>query len=288
MPPDEPEANPVRLALHPVGEGYFATYSTELVAGSVWNRSEVEASPTPAVISEALAVRFFGAADAALGREIDAAGRVVVAGVAEQTRHYGLDQDHDYAIYLPIEALPFPVNEATFAIKAAEPSDAFARLVREAVWSEEPDLPVPSVTALEVWVEDSSAIRRFGSLLLGAFGAVALLLAAAGLYGTLLYAVGERRQELGIRIALGAGRGQIQNEVIRRGVVQAASGVFVGGLGAVLVGRLLESWLFGVSGTDPIALTSAALVLFITAVAASWFPAYRAGKTDPLETLKAE
>ena len=288
VPPEEPEANPVRLQLHPVGEGFFATYSTELVAGSVWSHAEAAASPTPAVISEALAVRFFGAADAALGREIDAAGGVVVAGVAEQTRHYGLDQDHEYALYLPMAALPFPITLATFAIKAAEPTEGFARLVREAIWSEEPDLPVPSVTELEIWVEDSSAIRRFGSLLLGAFGAVALLLAAAGLYGTLLYTVGQRRQELGIRIALGAGRGQIQNEVIRKGVVHAASGVLIGGLVAIAVGRLLESWLFGVSGTDPIALTSAALVLFFTAVAASWFPAYSAGKTDPLEALKAE
>lgn len=288
VPPGEPEANPVRLQLHPVSEGFFQTYSTELVAGGVWSRSEAGASPTPVVISEALAVRFFGAADAALGREIDAARGIVVAGVAEQTRHYGLDQDHEYAVYLPVEALPFPINNATFAIKAAEPSEAFARLVREAVWSEEPNLPVPSVTPLETWVEDSSAIRRFGSLLLGTFGAIALLLAAAGLYGTLLYAVGQRRQELGIRIALGAGSGQIQKEVIRKGVVHAASGILIGGIVAVFVGRLLESWLFGVSATDPIALTSAALVLFLTAVAASWFPAYRAGKIDPLETLNAE
>lgn len=149
-------------------------------------------------------------------------------------------------------------------------------------------MPVPEVAALESWVAESSATRRFGSLLFGAFGIVALLLAAAGLYGTLLYTVGQRRKELGIRLALGAGRGRIQNDVIRKGVLHAAVGVTVGGLMALWVGSLLEAFLYGVSTTDPVALGSAAAVLFLTAVVASWFPAYRAGRTDPLETLNAE
>ncbi|NNF13757.1 MAG: FtsX-like permease family protein, partial [Gemmatimonadetes bacterium] len=149
-------------------------------------------------------------------------------------------------------------------------------------------LPVPQVVPMEEWISESSATRRFGSLLFGAFGVVALLLAAAGLYGTLLYTVGQRKQELGIRLALGAGRGRIQNDVIRKGVIHAAVGVTLGGLIAVWVGRLLEVFLFGISTTDPVALGSAAAVLFLTAVLASWFPAYRAGRTDPLETLKAE
>lgn len=288
-PPEEPETTPVRLHLHPVSEGFFQTFRTEIVAGEVWARASATAAPTPAVVSEALAVRFFGSSEAAIGRELpEVVDGIVITGVAEQTRHYGLDQSHDYAIYVPMEVLPFPIPRATFGVRAPETSSDFARRVREAIWSQEPDLPVPSVATLDEWVSRSSATRRFGSFLFGAFGVVALLLAAAGLYGTLLYTVGQRRQELGIRLALGAGRGRIQNEVILRGVVHAALGVFAGAIIAVNVGRLLESWLFGITATDPVALTSAALVLFATAVAASWFPAYRAGRTDPLETLKAE
>ncbi|MDH3272491.1 MAG: FtsX-like permease family protein, partial [Gemmatimonadota bacterium] len=287
-PPDEPAGTPVRLFLHPVSLGHFETYRTELVAGRSWTEGDAAAAPRPAVISEALAVRFYGSADAALGRELETAGGLVVEGVAEDTRHYGLDQTHDYAIYMPMEALPFEIPLATFGLRVVEPSDGLARLIREAVWSVEPDLPIPTVERLDDWVEESSATRRFGSLIFGAFGVVALLLAAAGLYGTLLYTVGQRRQELGIRIALGAGRRRIQNDVIGKGVLHAGVGVVVGAVVAVFVGRLLESFLFGVSATDPFALTSAALVLFATAVVASWLPAHRAGRTDPLETLKSE
>src|SRR5690606_42151559 len=103
-----------------------------------------------------------------------------------------------------------------------------------------------------------------------------------------LYTVGQRRQELGIRLALGAGRARIQSEVIRAGAVQAALGVVGGMLVAYFVGRLLESWLSGISATDPLALAFGAAVRFATAVAAAWLPAYRAGRTDPLETLRVE
>ncbi len=288
-PPDDAEANPIRISLHPISPDWFGTYGTQLVAGRVWDPAEVNASPAPVVISEAMAVRFFGSAESAVGRELDElrSGSIVV-GVAEATRHYGLDQGHDYAVYLPIEAMPFPITRATFAVRLRDVPVDFARLAREAIWSVEPDLPVTEVASLQSWIDDSSATRRFGSFLFGAFGAVALLLAAAGLYGTLLYTVGQRRQELGIRLALGAGRGRIQNDVIRRGVVHAALGVAAGVAATVWVGRLLEAWLFGVTGTDAVTLATSAGVLFGTAVAASWLPAYRAGRTDPLETLKAE
>jgi putative ABC transport system permease protein len=288
-PPDEPEATPLRIALHGSSEDYFTTLGTEIVAGEVWDRLDAGGSPRPVVVSEAFAVRVFGSAAAAVGRELpEVQDGSVIVGVAEDTRHYGLDQEHDYAIYLPVEAVPFAIPRATFALRVADAPGDLARSVREAVWSEEAALPVPSVEPLEGWLSGSSATRRFGSVLFGAFGAVALLLAGAGLYGTLLYTVGQRRQELGIRLALGAGRARIQNEVIRTGVAQAALGVLCGGLAAHLLGGLLESWLYGVSDTDPIALGSAAAVLFATAVTAAWFPAYRAGRTNPLETLKAE
>ncbi len=288
-PPDEPEATPIRVFLHPVSEGFFATYGTELLAGTPWTRATATASPTPVVISEAMAIRFFGSAEAAVDREIpELRGGVVVAGVAEATKHYGLDQEHDYGVYIPIETLPFEIDRATFGLRFSDVPADLAGAIRRAVWSEEPNLPVTEVASLEAWIDDSSATRRFGSLLLGAFGIVALLLAAAGLYGTLLYAVGQRRQELGIRLALGAGRGRIQNDVIRRGVVHALLGVGAGVLLTLWAGRLLEAWLFGVTGTDALTLAGAAAVLFATAVAASWLPAYRAGRTDPLETLKAE
>lgn len=288
-PPDDPESNPVVTHMHPVAEGFFDTYRTEIVAGEPWTQANAGASPTPVVLSEAMAIRFFGSAEAAVGRDLpDLRDGAIVSGVAEGTRHYGLDQEHEYAVYMPIETLPFPITRATFALRLANVPANLSQQIREAVWSAESDLPVTEVTTLEAWLDDSSATRRFGSFLFGAFGTVALLLAAAGLCGTLLYTVGQRRQELGIRLALGAGRGRIQNDVIRHGVVHAALGVGAGVVVTVWVGRLLESWLYGVTGTDAVTLASSAGVLFATAVLASWIPAYRAGRTDPLETLKAE
>ena len=288
-PEEEPDATPIRLDLHGVSADFFETTGTELVAGATWDPLNARSSPRPVVVSEAFAIRVFGSAEAAVGRELpNIQGGSLVAGVAEATRHYGLDRPHDYAVYLPIEAVPFAISRATFALRVSQTPEGFTRRIREAVWAEEPTLPVPRVASLEGLISSSSATRRFGSVLFSVFGVVALVLAAAGLYGTLLYTVGQRRQELGIRLALGAGRTRIQNEVIRKAVVHAAVGVLGGGVAAYFVGRLLESWLYGVSAADPVALASAGLVLFATAVAASWVPAYRAGRTDPLETLKAE
>ena len=144
------------------------------------------------------------------------------------------------------------------------------------------------MTPMTDWVSRSSAGRRLASMLLSAFGTIALLLAAAGLYGTLLYAVGQQRKELGIRMALGADRRDIHTRVVGRGFTLALLGISLGAIASWWLGRLLEGFLFGVSATDPIALTGSALTLLGTAVLASWLPALRAGRTDPLETLRVE
>ena len=149
-------------------------------------------------------------------------------------------------------------------------------------------MPVPTVRAMDEWVELSTAGRRFDSALFGSFGVLALILAAAGLYGTLLYAVGQQRREWGIRLALGAARGSVEWSVVRRGFTLAAVGTVLGLAGTWATGRFLESRLYNLEPTDPGTLVVAAAVLLGAAVAASWLPARRAGRTDPVETLKAE
>jgi ABC-type antimicrobial peptide transport system permease subunit len=121
-----------------------------------------------------------------------------------------------------------------------------------------------------------------------AFGAVALFLAAGGLYGTLLYATSQRRRELGIRMALGAESRQVQADVLASGLALGAVGVAIGVPSALLLSRFLRSWLWGVSPSDPLAIAGGSLVLLSVAAAASWLPAYRASRTDPLEVLRAE
>jgi ABC-type antimicrobial peptide transport system permease subunit len=131
-------------------------------------------------------------------------------------------------------------------------------------------------------------VRRLSSALSSAFGAIALLLAAGGLYGTLLYAASQRRRELGIRIALGAARRRILGDVVAGGVGLALVGLLLGVPSALLLGRFVRSFLYEVAPTDPLAIVAASLVLLVTAALASWLPAYRASRTDPLEVLRAE
>ena len=290
---DEVDQGGLGARVHAVEEGFFDTYAIPLVAGEVWPGSEGAPSPVPVVMAEALALELFGSAQAAVGRtgslgSSERSNPLRIVGVAADTRYYGLDQGLDEALYVPVEALPFPLDIGTFGIHAPAAGDGFAQRLREAVWQVQPALPLPTVVPLRSWLREASAARRFAALLVLAFGGVALLLAAGGLYGTLLYAVHQRRKELGIRLALGAGRGRIQGEVVRRGVTLAVLGTVLGGIGAWAAGRLLESFVYGVGPQDPLSLGMAVLLLLATAALASWFPARRASRTDPLETLSAE
>ena len=277
--------------LHPVSDGFFETFSVPLAQGRVWTQAEVGAEPTPVVLSRTLAAEFFGDARSALNRTLKmrSGTQLTVVGVAEDTRHYGLDADPEPALYLSIEAMPFTIPMAHMAVRMAPGSEAGAgRALREAVWRAAPDLPVPIVRSMEEWSEIGTAGRRFDSALFGSFGVIAMLLAAGGLYGTLLYVAAQRRREVAIRLALGASRRTIEQWVLRGGVAVALVGIVIG-LGASWgAARYLESRLWGVERGDPLALAGAALLLLATAAVASWLPARRAGRTNPLETLNAE
>ncbi|MEM7417326.1 MAG: ADOP family duplicated permease [Gemmatimonadota bacterium] len=281
----------LRIMLHPISEGYFETLGAPLEAGEMWTAATEGTSPVSGVITERLAIDAFGSAEAALGHFLgDPEGLYVqVVGVAPDIKHYGLDQADQTAIYLPMSVVPFPIPMAHMAVRVeGEPPAGLARSLREAVWREQPTLPVPTVQPIQVMLDDSLAGRRFDSAIFGAFGMLALLLAAAGLYGTLSYNVRQQHRELGIRLALGAGRGRVERDVVQRGLLLAVVGGVIGLGGAVWIGRLLQSRLYEVEAGDPIALGGAALALVAAAGLASWLPARRAGRTDPLETLKAE
>lgn len=280
-----------RIMLHPVSTRYFETLGAPLVAGSMWTESEGESDEVPGVITERLAIDAFGSGEAALGHYLgDPEGLYVrIVGVAPDIKHYGLDQEDQTAIYLPMAVLPVPIPMAHMAVRVGgDAPEGLARTLREAVWREEPNLPVPTVQPIEEMVDVSLAGRRFDSAIFGTFGALALLLAAAGLYGTLSYNVRQRSRELGIRLALGAGRGAVERDVVVGGMTLTIIGGVLGVGGAVWIGRLLESRLYQVEAADPWALGGAAAALLLAATLASWFPARRAGRTDPLETLNAE
>lgn len=279
-----------RLMLHPISETYFDLLGIDLVVGSMWSAASEEEDPVPVVVSERLAIDAFGAAEEALGHLIGRNGQTLrIIGVAPDVKHYGLDQPDAWAAYVPIAMLTFTAPFAHAAVRIdGEAPAGLARSIREAIWREAPDMPVPTVQPLATWIDDSMAGRRFDSAIFGLFGMVALLLAAAGLYGTLLYTVRERTRELGIRLALGAARARVEGEVVRQGLTLAVLGGAIGVVASLQVGRLLESRLFEVDATDPMAVGGAALLLVVVAGFASWLPARRAGRTDPLHTLRVE
>jgi predicted permease len=282
-----------RLFIQPVTEGYFETLGVPLVAGRVWTQGETGADPWPTVLNESLAVEWFGSAEWAVNQVFEVSGgdgsQHVVVGVAEDSRFFGLDQDYEPMAYVPMEKLPFIIPMAHMAVRMDRTApEGWARTLREAVWDVAPTMPVPTVRPMGEWLQRATSARRFDGVLFGSFGAMALILAAAGLYGTLLYTVGQRRRELGVRMALGAARTRVQRQVVTQGLVLALFGC-VFGLGAAWgVGRFLESRLFGLSPTDPLTLIGTVGVLLSATLLASWLPARRASRVDPMEVLREE
>ncbi len=243
---DGEEVEGLRIMLQPVSRQYLETLRIPLLVGSMWTEGMKDEQPVPSVISERLAVDVFGSAEQAMDRIVGAPDRLQlrVIGVAADTKHYGLDQDSPVSAYVPIEVVPFYIPMAHMAVRVSGVApDGLARTLRQAVWASAPDMPIPTVRTTNEWMEASMAWRRFNSAVFAAFGMVALILAAAGLYGTMLYNVRQQRRELGIRLALGAARTRVERQVVGRGLRLAVLG---------------------------------------------WFPARRAGRTDPLQTLKAE
>jgi predicted permease len=290
VPGHEEGDRSVNTQVHPVTPGYFETLGIEVVAGRTWGEDEGEAEPMPLVVGETYARALEGSVAGVVGMNMDFRGiPATVIGVVRDTRHYGLDQDIGNATYLPMERLPFPIPIGTVIAKVDAAADAsMPQALRGAVWAATPSLPVTTVRSMQQAVDRSTAGRRFESLIFGAFASVALLLAAGGLYGTLLYMAGQRKRELGIRLALGASRRRIEASMLRTGLALGLVGVLLGLGGAWMANRLLESRVWGVGHGDPWALGGSAALLLLTAVLASWWPARRAGRVDPLETLRAE
>jgi ABC-type antimicrobial peptide transport system permease subunit len=166
------------------------------------------------------------------------------------------------------------------------PAAPLAHAIREAVHANAPDLPIGVIESMDARVSRSVATPRFYATLLLAFAALALLLAAAGVYGTVLYSVGQRRREFGIRMALGANTPDLTRLVLGRGLLLIALGLTAGVGGAFGFTRVLESIVYDVSVVDPTSFAAAALVLAAAALIACWVPARSAGRADPMRTLR--
>ncbi|HZS06017.1 MAG TPA: ABC transporter permease [Blastocatellia bacterium] len=273
-----------------VTNDFRQTMGIPLVRGRFFNEHDTADAPPVIVISEAAAERYWPGEDP-IGKRMafSADGYRVwrqVVGIVKSTHNLGLDQPQFPHFYLPVEQWPLPAN--FLLVRSALPSQNLAGAVRQAVAAVDREQPVFLAAPLESWVADSVAGRRFGLLLLGLFGALALALASVGIYGVVSYAATRRTREIGIRMALGAQSGDVLRLVIRQGMRPVLLGVAVGLPGAVALTRLLRSLLFGVSATDPLTFILVATLLGGVALLACWLPARRAAKVSPLVALRHE
>jgi len=217
---------------------------------------------------------------------------MTIVGIAGQVRHNALVEAPRMEMYLPHAQMPAEVGFAPTAMTlvartAADPL-ALVPAVRDLVRSIDAGLPLGEIRSMDSVVSDALSGSRFTALLLGVFAAVALLLAAIGIYGTISLLVSQRARELGIRMALGAGRGTILAMVLRRGMVLAGIGAAAGLVAALLLTRVLESLVYGVGTLDVLTLATVPVALCLVALIACLAPALRAARLDPVVTLRDE
>ena len=216
-----------------------------------------------------------------------------IVGIVGDVRHNGLDAEPQPEIYIPFTQVPEGVRfgragATSLVVRAASDPLALVPFLRQALLDVDHDIPLDNVMTMEARVSASVAAPRFYAMLLGLFAALALGLAAVGLYGVLSYNVSQRHREIGVRMALGAERGDILRLVVRQGLVLALVGVAIGVAGAYGVTRFLKALLFGITPTDPATYAGICVLLLAVAFAACWVPARRATRVDPMAALRYE
>ena len=267
-----------------VDPGYVRTMGIPLVRGEHLPDQLAPGEPVPVLMSESAARRLWPNEDP-VGRRIAVPwGESVVRGVVGDVRQVGLAQEAQPAVYFPQRIAPRLM--ATLVVRTPGDPTSLADPVRRVVQEIDPNQPIRTLQPLEALTAESIARERFFTVLFAIFGALALTLSAVGVYGVLAYAVRQRTQEIGVRMALGAGGGDVLRMVAGRGMKVVGVGVVLGTLAALALTRLLASQLYGIAPTDPLAFASAVAFLFGMAALAMYVPARRAMSVPPLVALR--
>jgi putative ABC transport system permease protein len=297
--PKPEKGNEPLSALLPVSPSFFRTLGVQLVRGRVLDDTDNRPDAAPViVINEELARRYFPGQDP-IGKHLsygimhtttasDADSlrtRGEVVGIVKNLKINSLSEHLEAATFIPYDLLPLG---ASFAVRTTGPLPALARAIRTEVRSVDPNVPLYELGTMDDAMSESVAQPRFYTLLLGAFAAVALLLATLGVYGVIAYAVSQRTREFGIRIALGATSTVVSRTVLRRGIMLAAAGMLLGIVGALAATGAIRSLLFDVPPADPITFVGVVVILSGAAILASWLPARRASRIDPVIAMRAE
>jgi predicted permease len=276
-----------------IDAAYFSTMGIPLLAGRDFTDGDTADAPKVAIVSESIVRQYLpGGPAEALGRRIrveEAGDWLTVVGVVADIRQMGLDRDVQPMLYTPYQQgrEAILLRFVSFVARTTTPGPVLAGMRRE-IRRVAPDLAIQGTRTMDEAVAASVAPPRFRMLMLVLFATAATLIATCGIYGMMAYAVAQRRREIGLRMALGADRRDVIRLVLARALRIVAGGLGVGLVGAVLVTRVLQRFLFGVSPTDPLAFAVVTVSLLAVALMAAWVPARRATRIDPWAALRAE
>jgi len=271
-----------------VSPGYFSTMQIALKAGRVLEEADRQDAPLVAVVDEVFARRL-SPGSSAIGTRIRLPGRdgfAAVVGVVGHVKHYGLDAESQGQIYMSHRQYPW--RWMHLIARASPSAGSLAAPLRSALRSLDPDVPAFDITTMDALMAERSATRRFATLLASLFAGAAVALAALGLFGLVAYVVAQRKPELAIRVALGAQPADIGRLVLSQGFRLGLLGTLLGLAGATAGGRLVSGMLFQVGPADPAVLSGVAALLLAITLTASWLPARRAARIDPMAALRAE
>lgn len=270
--------------------GYFSTMGIALLRGRDFTDSDRAGSEQVAVVNSTLSRRYFGAEDP-IGKVLSVADdarpqRWLVIGEVADVRAFGPEQPAHADLYRPLAQVSFPL--LSFTVRTLGDAGSVLNAAKQAIWEVDKEQPIFDAMPLSVLAAQSVSLRRVSAVLLGGFASLSLVLAAVGLYGLMAYSVTQRTHEIGVRMALGAERGDVLRQMVTSGIRLVLIGEVVGLTTAVILMRAVSGLLYGVSAGDPLILASGAGVLMLVAVAATFIPARSAAKVDPMVALRYE
>jgi putative ABC transport system permease protein len=270
----------------PASPGYFPTLQVRLLAGRFFEDSDTVTSTPVVILNREAARRFFGTDDP-LGRTLPInRQQMTIVGVVDNVKYTGIAAGPEGVIYRPFSQSSFGI--AVLLLRTTGDPNAIAADVRSIINTYDSGIGIPRVRSLDGWIADATAQPRFRTLLLSSIAGIALVLAMIGLYGMIAYSTSQRTAEIGLRMAIGAQRADVVRLVLAEGTRLALAGIVVGVAGAYWATQLLSSFLYGVTATDLGAFAGSSIALFIVALLATYLPARRAARIDPMTALRAE